>query len=117
MNSASGVAQVPCEPHLRVGRGNHGGGGEDALGERGERACHQQRTVRSLRQRLHLEAETGHQNIKFFIVICWLYLWRRTTPGDWLLWRVIEVVLVRGNVADQGCLSRFPDPNFSILDP
>jgi hypothetical protein len=25
------VWQVACEPHLRVGRGNHGGGGEDAL--------------------------------------------------------------------------------------
>ncbi len=53
--------QVPREPHLRVGRSNNGGGGQDAVGERGERARHQRRTVRTLRQRLHLEAETGQQ--------------------------------------------------------
>jgi hypothetical protein len=75
MNWASGVWQVPCEPHLRVGRGNHGGGGQDALGEWGERARHQRRTVRTLRQRLHLEAETGHQIVIFYSYILVTYIY------------------------------------------
>ncbi len=101
--------QVPCEPHLRVGRGNHGGGGQDALGERGKWARHQRRTVRTLRQRFHLEAETGQHILNFSLLyLGYVYLQRRNTARDQLRQRVIKVVLEKGQCCRSGMFIQDP---------
>ena len=57
---SSHLFKIPRQPHLRVGCGQHGGGGQDAVGElqQQQQQLHH-RTLCSLGQCLHLAAPPG----------------------------------------------------------